>query len=339
MNKQKPSIKRVLLTILAILLGLIFAVMLGLTIVVNAMLNKIPREEQVVDTLPPEVIESIVNETDPDLPEEYDSVEPEDITMPTEDAEVLEKENHIFHILLIGQDSEAGIRSRSDSMILCTVNTEEKTLLMTSFLRDLYVDIPDFNGVSYQDNRLNTCYMFGGAEMLNEALRVNFGVEVDHNIAVNFSSFPQIIDILGGVGICLTADEAFIVGDGTKEGFNLLDGDQALRYARIRYLDSDFGRTNRQRTVMVTLLEQLRHASLDQMITLINLVFPLVSTDMTNAEIIGYAVEFFPLLSEIQVSSQYIPADGAYTATYVRGMAVLIPDFEENRRILRETLK
>lgn len=341
MEKKRPSWKKVLLTILVVILALILALLIGATVVINALLNKIPRVDKVEPTLSMAEIESIESETDPDLPEgTYETVNPEDIEMPSEGAELIEKEDHIINILLIGQDTRGGgIRSRSDSMILCTVNVKEKTLLMTSFLRDLYVDIPDHNGISYQDNRLNVCYMYGGMEMLNKALEMNFGVQVDHNIEVDFSRFSAIIDTMGGVGISLTPAEAAHLGGGLVPGYNLLNGSQALSYSRIRYLDSDFGRTNRQRTVMKALLEQVRYMDLSQITALIDTLFPLITTDMTNAEIVTYAVTCFPILKDLTVSTQHIPAEGAYHATYVRGMSVLIPDFEANRKLLQDTLK
>ena len=340
MEKKKPSFLKVLLIILAVIVGIVLAVGIGATIVINALLNKIPRVDKVEYTLSLAEIESIESETDPDLPEgEYETVAPEDIEMPDE-ADKIEEEDHIVNILLIGQDKRGGTqRSRSDSMILCTVNIKEKTLVMTSFLRDLYVDIPDHNGISYQDNRLNVCYMYGGMEMLNKALEMNFGVHVDYNFEVDFAGFSSIIDIMGGVGICLTRMEAEHMACGLKEGFNILNGEQALDYARIRAIDSDFGRTNRQRTVMLSLLEQVKRMNIDQILALIDVVFPLVTTDMTNAEIVSAAISFFPLLQEIKVTTQYIPAEGAYHATFVRGMSVLIPDFEANRKILQDTLK
>jgi len=339
MRKKGASWKRVVLTILAVVFGVILALMIGATIFLNAMLNKIQRVDKVLPTLSLSEIESIENETDPDLPEDYEELDPNDVTMPSEDAELIENEDHIINILLIGQDNFGGIRSRSDSMILCTVNTEEKTLLMTSFLRDMYIDIPDYNGKSYQDNRLNTCYMYGGSGLLCEALKQNFGVQVDHTIEVDFSRFASIVNVMGGVGIELTAAEANHLEDGLVPGYNVLNGSQALAYARIRALDSDFGRTNRQRKVINALLDKARDMDLNQKKGLIDTVFPLVSTDMTNAEIITYAITFFPILKDLQVTSQAIPAQGTYRSAYVRGMAVLLPDYEANRKILQDTLK
>ena len=339
MNNRKSSWKRVVLTILAVVFGIILALMIGATIFINAMLNKIPRVDKVDSTLSLAEIESIENETDPDLPDDYEEMDPNDVTMPSEDAELIEKEDHIINILLIGQDNYGGVRSRSDSMILCTVNLDQKTLLMTSFLRDMYIDIPEYNGKSYEDNRLNTCYMYGGSGLLCEALKQNFGVQVDHTIEVDFSRFASIVNVMGGVGIELTTAEANHLKNGAVPGYNVLNGSQALAYARIRKLDSDFGRTNRQRKVIEALLGKVKDMDLNQIKDLINTVFPLVSTDMTNAEIITYAITFFPILKDIKVTSQAIPAQGTYRSAYIRGMAVLLPDFEANRKILQETLK
>ena len=339
MNNRKSSWKRVVLTILAVVFGIILALMIGATIFINAMLNKIPRVDKVDSTLSLAEIESIENETDPDLPDDYEEMDSNDVTMPSEDAELIEKEDHIINILLIGQDNYGGVRSRSDSMILCTVNLDQKTLLMTSFLRDMYIDIPEYNGKSYEDNRLNTCYMYGGSGLLCEALKQNFGVQVDHTIEVDFSRFASIVNVMGGVGIELTTAEANHLKNGAVPGYNVLNGSQALAYARIRKLDSDFGRTNRQRKVIEALLGKVKDMDLNQIKDLINTVFPLVSTDMTNAEIITYAITFFPILKDIKVTSQAIPAQGTYRSAYIRGMAVLLPDFEANRKILQETLK
>ena len=211
-------------------------------------------------------------------------------------------------------------------------------MVMTSFLRDLYVDIPDWNGRTYQDNRLNACYAFGGMGMLDLALEKNFGIQVDHNLEVDFSGFSEIINIFGGVTVNLTKAEANYLGGGLKEGSNFLNPEQALQYSRIRYLDSDFGRTNRQRNVLTALFNSIKTMNADQLTQLINKILPMMTTDMTNADITGYMMKLIPILPELEISTQYIPASGAYKSCYVRGMAVLVPDMEANRAILRETL-
>ena len=309
----------------------------------NNVLNQINRVEGTEPTLSQEEIEAIENETDPpeEIPEDATLVEgeEEELDMPAEQAELISKGDHIINILLIGQDRRPGEgRTRSDSMILCTINTQKKTLVMTSFLRDLYVDIPDWNGRTYQDNRLNACYAFGGMGMLDAALKNNFGIQVDHNLEVDFGSFEDIIEIFGGVSISLTKAEANYMGGGLKEGVNHLTPEQALRYSRIRKLDSDFGRTNRQRKVLTALLNSVKGMSYDQLTNLVNKVLPMLTTDMSNADITNYMVKILPILSQLEISTQSIPASGTYRSCSIRGMAVLVPDLDANRAILRNTL-
>lgn len=326
-------------TLLIILLLLAILVMGLAAYGYNNVLGKINRVDGTGPTLSQEEIDAIENETDPpgEISGEY--VEDDGI-LDDENADLIEQSDHIINILLIGQDRRPGEgRTRSDSMILCTIDTQEKTMVMTSFLRDLYVDIPDWNGRTYQDNRLNACYAFGGMGMLDLALRNNFGVQVDHNIEVDFSGFEEIIKIFGGVQITLTKAEAkHMASFGVKEGPNFLTPEQALFYARIRYIDSDFGRTNRQRNVLNSLLNSVKTMNTDQMTQLVNKILPMLTTDMTNADITGYMMKILPILSELEITTQHIPASGTYKSCYVRGMAVLVPDLAANRAILRETL-
>lgn len=339
-KRKKNKGKKIVLSILCVILALILAVLIGGTVWVNSILNRIERIDDSAETLSDAEIESILNETeeeDPDFTGEV--IDPEEIEMGEAADVLLGEEDHIINILLIGQDARPGEgRQRSDSMILCTINTEKKTLVMTSFLRDLYVSIPDWNGKSYLDNRINVTYAFGGAGMLNECLKQNFGVVVEHNIAVDFSGFEDVIDLVGGVDIELTSGEAKYVGGGTTKGMNHLNGELALNYARIRKLDSDFGRTNRQRKVLNALLEKAKSLNLTELLNLVNGIIPLISTDMSNSDITGYVMELFPMLSQLEITTQSIPAEGTYKSASVRGMSVLVPDLEANRQILQDTL-
>lgn len=302
-------------------------------------LGQIDRVDGSEQTLTPEEIEAIENETD-SLRDGYAIVDGDGDILNGKQAELLPKGDDLVNILLIGQDRRPGEgRTRSDSMILCTINTRKKTVVMTSFLRDLYVDIPDWNGQKYRDNRLNVCYAFGGMGMLDLALKNNFGVVVDHNIEVDFGQFEDIIALFGGVEIELTRAEADYLGGGLKEGSNFLTPKQALNYARIRKLDSDFGRTDRQRKVLMALLDALGEMEPSRMTKLINKMLPMLTTDMSNADITNYMVNLLPVLSEAEISTQFIPAAGTYQNCYIRGMAVLVPDMDANRAILKDTLR
>ena len=246
----------------------------------------------------------------------------------------------IVNILLIGQDRREGEETaRSDSMILCTYHRKTGNVTMTSFLRDLYVPIP-----GHHDNRINAAYSEGGAALLDQTLRENFDLHIDGNIEVDFSQFSQIIDLLGGVQLELREDEAAEInketGSTLSAGVQLLNGEQALTYARIRKLDADgdFSRTSRQRKLMNALLGSYRNIKWKDLLPLIDELLPLISTDMNYGRLVLLAMEILPKLSDAQITNQRIPADGTFTDERIDGMAVLSADLEANRQLLRETL-
>lgn len=277
------------------------------------------------------------DENDGSLP----TIDPSSVTFPTRNLEhSVGQEDHITNILLIGQDRRPGEgRARSDSMILVSFNQKTDKITMISFLRDNYVQMPG----DYYDNRLNVAYALGGMEMLDETLELNFGVQIDANVEVDFEGFQEVIDILGGVDINLTSDEAWYLnnrgGWDLSSGLTHLDGEQALEYSRIRKLDSDFGRTSRQRNVLTTLLESFRNINLTQALALVDKIFPCITTDMTNSEIIGYVTQLLPMLSDAEVNTMHVPEEGDYEGASIQGMSVLVPDYETCREKIAAALK
>ena len=246
----------------------------------------------------------------------------------------------IVNILLIGQDRREGEETaRSDSMILCTYHRKTGNVTMTSFLRDLYVPIP-----GHHSNRINAAYSEGGAALLDDTLRENFSLHIDGNIEVDFSQFAQIIDLLGGVELELREDEAAEInketGSELAAGTQVLNGEQALTYARIRKLDADgdFSRTSRQRKVMNALVSRYRNMQWKELLPLMDQLLPLISTDMNYGKLVLLAMEIMPKLSGAQITSQRIPADGNFSDEKIDGMAVLSADLEANRQLLRDTL-
>lgn len=349
-EKRSSSWQRPVLVALCALLAIALAVLLVAAALLNRYLGLINRVDPGTgSTLSSEQIASILNETDDPSGVTGEVVDPTDITWSTEPStEPVEQGAHIINILLIGQDRRAGeYRSRSDAMILCTINTEKHTLTMTSFMRDLYVQIP-----GYSDNRINTCYQLGGMDLLDACLELNFGIKVDGNVEVDFNGFMEAIDIVGGLDIELTSAEANYLNrrgnwEVTEEapwnlyaGLNHLTGSQALAYSRIRNIDvdGDFSRTKRQRKVLTALLEKSKSLSVSQIDQLLLKILPLITTDMSDSQIIGYASKLIPLRNNLEVISQRIPGDDGYRFATVKGMDVLIPDLEACRRLLSETL-
>lgn len=338
---KKKTGRRVLRWILLSILILLLVMVVAVSILIVSKLNKINRVDPNETRISPEQAATIPDETDvaSDDPNTLHPVVREDeITFPTiPDEEMLigESEN-IVNILLIGQDRRPGeTRARSDSMILVSFNKDINKVTLVSFLRDNYVQIPG----GYRDSRLNVAYNYGGMKLLNETLEVNFGIYVDANIEVDFTGFTNVIDTLGGVDVYLTRAEANYMGGGLTSGMNHLDGETALRYSRLRKLDSDFGRTNRQRTVLESLFNSFRNISLTDALDLADQLFPMLTTDMSNMDMIGYITELLPLLSSAEgLESIHIPGDGDYYNATIRGMMVLVPDLNACREELREVL-
>lgn len=342
-KRKRSSGGRVAMTILCVVLGMILAVLLGLTIFAQRLLNRInyvaPGDQETLSS--EEVSEYLATEeTDPNATDP--TINAEDVDWGDQNTITdVEDQEHIVNILLIGQDARPGQkRTRSDVMILCTFNKETGSLTMTSFLRDLYVQIP-----GYSSNKLNATYAWGGMELLNATLEQNFGIHVDGNVEVNFEQFADIIDTLGGVEMELRADEANYVNSGVPgsrlvAGVQRLNGDQALIYSRIRALDSDadFSRTNRQRKVLNSLIQEFKNADMSTMLELLDQVLPMITTDMTQSEIISYATELFPMLKDAQIVSQRVPMDGAYKGRTIDGRSVLVADMDATRAFLRETI-
>ena len=260
-----------------------------------------------------------------------DVIAPEDVTWNGDMFEAINNDG-LLNILLIGQDRRPNEgRQRSDCMILCSLNPETNELSMISFLRDLYVQIP-----GHSDNRLNAAYVFGGFDLIKETFNHNFGVTVDGCLEVDFDSFEQIVDILGGVEIELTSAEAEIVGSDATEGLCLLNGEQALTYTRIRKIDSDFQRTARQRTLLNAVFFKMKGCTLTELMTLVSEILPLMTTDMTEEELMSFAFNLASSLSELKIESYGVPSSGNYQNATINGMAVLVPDLYEIKKLIFE---
>lgn len=341
--KKKGNGKRGALIALCVVLGILLAVLAGGTVYATHLMNQIGRveigseetlsQEELDQMLQDEAGEDVLDGTTP-------TIEEDDINWGENNVQIGSEEDNLINILLIGQDARPDWgRSRSDSMILCTFDKEKKTITMTSFLRDLYVQIP-----GYQSNRINAAYPAGGMELLNETLAENFGVHVDGNVEVDFSHFVEVIDLLGGVDIELRSDEAYLINTNTPgsltQGMQHLNGHQALEYSRIRYLDSDadFSRTNRQRKVISALIEKFRNSKLTTLLGILDDLLPMVTTDMSNSEMISLATELFPMLADCTVVSQRIPQDDTYHLAMIRGMSVIVADMDAQREFLKNTL-
>ena len=337
-HKRRSTPARRAMKFLCTVLGLILVVMLGATVYFQHLMGQINYiDPSSISLLSQEQLDALfAGDSDSGGP----AMDAYDVEFDNDVTQIGGKGSKIVNILLIGQDRREGEdRARSDSMILCTFNKSTKQLIMTSFLRDLYVQIPGYNS-----NRINAAYSAGGMTLLNKTMSKNFGLHIDGNVEVDFAQFADIVDLLGGVEIELRQDEANLInketGSSLGEGIQILNGAEALAYARIRKLDADgdFSRTNRQRKVITAMLDAYRDAGLSKLLSLVTKLLPMITTDMSNGEILGYALELAPMLSGMELVSQRIPADGTYSSRMIDGMSVLVADMDANQQILQQTL-
>ena len=200
----------------------------------------------------------------------------------------------VINILLVGEDDEEGTH-RSDSTMLVSVNTKTKKITITSFLRDSYTYM-DINGQE-RYCKTNHSYGWGGAAKLMEVLSNNYKIEIDQYVSINYQSFKNAIDSLGGVRVPITESEARYMNRTTKvKGFTsgdsvLLNGEQALIYARIRKLDSEVERTRRQRELISSVIRSVKASSLSDIYNAIETFLPYVTTNIKTAEIISYGTQ------------------------------------------------
>ena len=219
----------------------------------------------------------------------------------------------------------------------------EGTLMLISFMRDTYVAIPH-----HGHNKINAAYAYGGAELLLETLEASFGVQVDGYVAVNYQLMADLVDAIGGVELTVTKDEMKKL-NGILEYYNRqreadrseqllteygdlrLTGLQTMSYARIRKLDSDFVRVERQQRVVQAIYRQLGTLDLMQLTGVMTAYIGKVNTNVTLAQaasllssVMGY--------SDVQVQTLRVPADGAYRSDMLSDTYYIIPKLERCRQ-------
>lgn len=253
-------------------------------------------------------------------------------------------DENVYHILLIGSDQRADEISRSDSMIVVSINRDTKKIVLTSLMRDIYLTMPD-----YWNDRLNASYAYGGPELLMDTIESNFRIPVEQYVQVNFQSFIDVVDILGGVTVNVSEEENAVMRNGgwevgadplpaDKVGDVTLNGGQASIYVRMRNVGaSDFDRTARQREVIEALFEKAKGMKLSQLNDLANAVLPQIHTNLSQGEIFDILLHAIEYLG-YDMQTCRIPVDGSYEGLMINGMSVLGIDFETNIQYWYETV-
>ena len=258
--------------------------------------------------------------------------------------------------MLIGIDTrkDGTIYSRSDTMILISVNQETRKIILTSFMRDTYVYFKSAN--TY--NRLNAAGVIGGPSYVCSMIGNVFGVKVSDYAMVNFFSFIDVVDAMGGIDIEVREEEISHLNDnlvhqnwvrgfpdemdfiehGTGDQVLHLNGNQALAYARIRHLGGDTERTERQRKVIMLLIDKVRDMKLAEVYDLLDLILPMVTTNLSEVECMSFLLNLYDYLDYEFVSIR-MPLDGTWKYAQIDGKSVVeIVNLDRCRRYLRSVI-
>ena len=260
-----------------------------------------------------------------------------------------DKSNYI-NILLIGVDRRGSSgKSQADTMMIATVDKKNGRLKLTSILRDLLVEIP-----GYGEYRINSAAAKGGIDLLMETIEHNLMIELDRYVLVDFRMFEKVVDRLGGVTVRMSDEEISAANDCIAglnkqwgvdylwdgfifaEGGNVrLTGKQALGYARIRKIDSDFTRTERQTKLLTAIFAKFKSLPLDKQYSLLYDLLPMVETNLQNLEVIDVAISALSMDTSGILHSR-IPADETYKSAKHNGSSILLADLRQNAWLAHE---
>ncbi len=370
--RKKHAYKAVKITLISIT-ALVVVVVAAAGLYVNHLLNQVDYADS-DETFEPPAFETDANgniimpgeSTKPeetggatdDLGEPAETLDPsqvEDVAKEAEDLAndqtPLQNSPDVINVLLIGVDARTpGQLTNSDVMMLLSVNKAKKTITLSSLMRDMYVAIP---GVG--NTKLNHANAIGGPDLLLKTVRDNFRINVSNYMLVDFYSMARIVDVLGGVTVTVTEEEVPHINSSVRltnekqglprdqgllssAGTHNLTGAQAVGYSRIRYVgNADFGRTQRQRTVMTAIFNKVKGSSITTLNNLALTILPQVRTNISKTELLSY-MALVPQAASYPMKQLQIPAQGSFSFATIGGMSYLLPDLKANRDLLASTI-
>lgn len=274
---------------------------------------------------------------------------------------------NVKNILIIGSDTrDPEVNGRTDVMMIMSVNTKKKEITMTSLMRDMYLPLVGYynDGTKMYDdqspdglyrNKLNAAYVFGGAELLMDTIKHNFGIEIDEYVYIDFSSFVSIVDSIGGITLEISNEEAEAMNECTREQNRLmgnpetqdylngggrlkLNGNQTLSFARTRSVgNADFQRTQRQRIVMSKIIEKVNSVGPIKKFSFLKAVLSSLTTNMSRTELFFYGYKA-PFYLGYEIKELRIPLDGDFEYGTHDGQSTLDVDIDKCRKAMQDAI-
>lgn len=262
-----------------------------------------------------------------------------------------EKKKGYRNIALFGvdaRDGELGRGTRSDTIMIASINQDTQEIKLVSVFRDTYLNL---GNDSY--NKCNTAYAQGGPEQAINMLNMNLDLDITDYVTIGFSGLIDAVDALGGVEIEITDSEISHLNNYQlcmaeelgvdyipvrQSGRQLLNGMQATAYCRIRYTrGDDFRRAERQRQVLAAMMEKAGGSSVSTLTDMVSAVLPQVETSLDVNEILSVLGS---VASYRMTTSDGFPFEGGRAGANVgsKGSCVIPVDLEENVRQLHEML-
>lgn len=339
------------ITLVSLWLIVFLTILIGKKVITNRFIDKLNYETFDGYHIDENAIKESADETVPDE-DNLDEVERNLIDADSKtffySTEAVES-NYVTNILFIGTDVRVSDswNGNSDSMILVSINKKTKKIVMTSFMRDMYVYIPELD----TSGKLNLSHAVGGSNLLCATITGNFKIKVDKYLRVDFYGMMNIVDAAGGIDMYVTDEEIPVANDYirrmcqytgqdpntqylTTGGDLHLNGMQAVAYARIRYVgNADYERTNRQRKILNAIFNNCKSMSMTQIMNFADNALPNISTNMESDEIWDIIEDAITYLG-YEVVSQRVPFDDSSTPTYIDNISVLLPDYKKNVELL-----
>ena len=300
---KNNKLKKTIINVVAVLLGLFILVFAGVTIYMNSVgINFINTDDNNEGDNTNDNV--LFDELSDDEKDEYHDIitairDNSDISSTlkswyTNGGDHMNSKN-VLNVLIVGLDGRNGsMKGNSDVMMLASVNKKDKKITLCSFLRDSYTYFETSTGKGYY-SKLNAAYANGGADCLISAIENNYKIDIDYFVAVDFTAFEKVIDAIGGINLNITETEAKAMESygkiyGVPVGENvLLNGEQALLYSRMRkiYATGDVHRTENQRKVINAIIKKSKTLSISDLNDVLQTLGEYIYTDCPSTKIIS----------------------------------------------------